>query len=383
MTTTNKKIWKSGILIVLIALTIITCGCYTKMTKVEEIPPEPASPQPVGITDQFSKYEETSRSEIYEGWQDSQNNMTRDVEAVDDLMNITPYLKKEEKEPVTIKNKIWCNGIQIGFEETASLQVGFINEKIQFNFKVGKFRDFISYCPWCYDNVKNYDEEGVDCGPSCESCNRVEEPIKITDYKCGDKQCQEGNEYLCPEDCRNFKLTAPLITLLIISLIVNTNFWGYYKRKGRLDPGTSIMFGVNTAATAGALIYVVIQYLCVSPMECEYLTSLLALLTAIITLSIIIFKVPYFISSLAGRVQARREYSQVPEKRQTLIEIDSLIRKTQKCIERGYVGAAESLYKSIDPLYGTLSDRQKRKVIEKIRKLHTKIEMMKRDKTNP
>ena len=30
---------------------------------------------------------------------------------------------------------------------------------------------FGGYCDYCYDGVKNYDEENVDCGgPNCQSC---------------------------------------------------------------------------------------------------------------------------------------------------------------------------------------------------------------------
>ena len=40
----------------------------------------------------------------------------------------------------------------------------------------------MEYCPWCYNNAKDYDEEGVDCGGSCRPCAQVEIPVKVKNW---------------------------------------------------------------------------------------------------------------------------------------------------------------------------------------------------------
>ena len=50
-----------------------------------------------------------------------------------------------------------------------SLESG--TRKLDVRFILQSFSD---YCNYCYDDVKNYDEEGIDCGgPNCPSCNPV------------------------------------------------------------------------------------------------------------------------------------------------------------------------------------------------------------------
>ena len=33
------------------------------------------------------------------------------------------------------------------------------------------------YCPWCYNKKQDYDEDGIDCGKSCQPCTIKEEII--------------------------------------------------------------------------------------------------------------------------------------------------------------------------------------------------------------
>ncbi len=40
------------------------------------------------------------------------------------------------------------------------------NKILNLEFSFGN----INYCIYCYDGIKNFDEEGVDCGPSCSKC---------------------------------------------------------------------------------------------------------------------------------------------------------------------------------------------------------------------
>ena len=67
-----------------------------------------------------------------------------------------------------------CGGIELSLGELATIQLNI--EKIK-NFDLPKlffyFGEKREYCAWCYDGVKNYDEENVDCGGSCGKCEVV------------------------------------------------------------------------------------------------------------------------------------------------------------------------------------------------------------------
>jgi len=54
------------------------------------------------------------------------------------------------------------------------------------------------YCPYCYDNKLNYDEEMVDCGGSCPPCEYFEEGtgVLISSGKIEIKKIENINEIL-------------------------------------------------------------------------------------------------------------------------------------------------------------------------------------------
>ena len=80
---------------------------------------------------------------------------------------------------VTVKKSTDCHsdGITILDENKqvlSRLQL-IVGEKNKLNIQF--FLDKTSYCPYCYDRVKDYDETGIDCGGSCFIC--TENPIRV------------------------------------------------------------------------------------------------------------------------------------------------------------------------------------------------------------
>ena len=45
-----------------------------------------------------------------------------------------------------------------------------VNALMQKELNIAFLQDNFSYCSYCYDGVKDHDEEGVDCGGSCKAC---------------------------------------------------------------------------------------------------------------------------------------------------------------------------------------------------------------------
>ncbi|MEM4245234.1 MAG: hypothetical protein QXR60_03455, partial [Candidatus Nanoarchaeia archaeon] len=251
-------------------------------------------------------------------------------------------------------------------------KVGFMNGKAHYNIKFGAQQEQ-TYCPWCYDGIKDYDELGIDCGgPSCPSCLRIERPAATyADLKCGDGECQEGNEYACPEECRNLNLTLLLILILIVLLSINIYMWGRAKKKGTLTRTKNIIYGVNSIIIGGLLLYVTINFVCVSPPQCELFMTVLALTGISLLLFLIIFRGVL----IWQKTKTFYLYIGMPsETRQIMAEINSLMRKSYKNLEVGDIKAAKILYMSIEPLYETLEDKDKIMIIRKITELYNKIE---------
>lgn len=83
--------------------------------------------------------------------------------------------------PIEVKKVEWChetyieiydlktNKLVSRMKESQSVE----NKKIDIGFIVGEFS---GYCDYCFDNVKNYDETGLDCGgPNCPACVPIKE----------------------------------------------------------------------------------------------------------------------------------------------------------------------------------------------------------------
>ena len=74
--------------------------------------------------------------------------------------------------PVIVETKTWCGEEYLEIKNSsnyllARMSVG-QNERSYVNLTLNLLGG--KYCPYCYDGVMNYDEEGVDCGGSCLDC---------------------------------------------------------------------------------------------------------------------------------------------------------------------------------------------------------------------
>ncbi len=75
-------------------------------------------------------------------------------------------------------------------------------KKVDIGFIVGETNE---YCNYCYNDIKDYDETGIDCGGSCNTC-------QISEYN----KLFSGNQ---------IKLALTLIEVVIISIILFLMFW--------------------------------------------------------------------------------------------------------------------------------------------------------------
>ncbi len=91
-------------------------------------------------------------------------------------------------------------------------------------------------CPTCHDEKKNQDEEQIDCGgPNCPSC----EPEEVVDdsgstYLCGDNVCDlTEDEETCPEDCKVKSSFFLYFSLLIILIVASFLVYLISVKKGK------------------------------------------------------------------------------------------------------------------------------------------------------
>jgi len=92
------------------------------------------------------------------------------------LVNFEEKQNCSLQEEIIAENKVWCNQnyTEIKDKKTgkvlARLKLGINGKMIDVDLNVeGK-----GYCPYCFDGIKNYDEEDVDCGGSCVPCAELE-----------------------------------------------------------------------------------------------------------------------------------------------------------------------------------------------------------------
>jgi len=85
------------------------------------------------------------------------------------------------KVPVLVETTSWCN--------EDYLEVRDVDGEVLARIKDGGNKDYLNldlnlvgkgYCEYCHDNILNYDEEEVDCGGSCISCDlELEQPKQV------------------------------------------------------------------------------------------------------------------------------------------------------------------------------------------------------------
>ena len=327
------------------------------------IPPE-TLPISQGSTDH-------GRNTVQQCWNSSSSLTPGEIDSMSYLLNMIPCPDVKAAAP-DMKKKMWCNGIEIDMGSLAALKVGFVNGKAEYNINLGGMTGQTIYCPWCSDGVKDYDEEGVDCGgASCPPCGKLEKPASaFVDLKCGDKKCQPGNEYTCPEDCRHLGWTILLIIIILLCLLINTSLWRYYKKKGRLTRNKNIIFSINTIVLRGALLYITTQYVCASAIDCENLMIILALTGITTAIFLIIFEGTSTTEWFKLRYTIMIGSSEYVEAYRNRKEIEKTITEGEKLLREDEYDAAEIIYSTIKPLYNNLPPKHKKKVIGMIRKFY-------------
>jgi len=83
------------------------------------------------------------------------------------------------KAPEETKAKIYCNGIEVKDDVLFKVDMKLNGKTNKISLFGSKWAwEDLEYCPWCYNGIKDYDEEAVDCGGSCRECTLIEQPFK-------------------------------------------------------------------------------------------------------------------------------------------------------------------------------------------------------------
>lgn len=75
----------------------------------------------------------------------------------------------ELKEEITVKKIYWCGKEYIEIESINQEEVSKI-EQVAEDYLIVHLYNEGEFCYYCSNNIKDYDEEGVDCGGSCRAC---------------------------------------------------------------------------------------------------------------------------------------------------------------------------------------------------------------------
>lgn len=77
--------------------------------------------------------------------------------------------------------ELYCNGIAFANASILKIDINSKDKKTKLSiYGMNLTLEDLEYCPWCYDGVKDYDEEGIDCGGSCKECFEIERPFGVS-----------------------------------------------------------------------------------------------------------------------------------------------------------------------------------------------------------
>jgi len=253
----------------------------------------------------------------------------------------TGFFGKEffNKTKVEVSSEYKCGGIVLSLGELADIQLNleekgrFVIPKLFFNF--GEKRE---YCAWCYDGVKNYDEEEIDCGGSCGSCEDV-------------KSCYS-------------KLPVGIIVLLFILLFVNGMYLINEYDKKKLKFGGLLIGIIIVLSIIFSKIYTCYSY--------GWVIALLILF--------IVFYVLVCTEEKDWRKIIKRKgtkYDDLYNYNNLKEEFDKLVEVIEKGVRNGRVekGKFGELLVVYNKLLKYLEYREKVNVYHKLVKLRSKLEM--------
>jgi hypothetical protein len=91
-------------------------------------------------------------------------------------------MKCNIKANVSIRTAEWCDEEYIELVDSTSGDIVSRLKKtgnLFQSYTISINLDGTAYCAYCYDGIKDYDEEGIDCGGSCSNSCEEEKPFKI------------------------------------------------------------------------------------------------------------------------------------------------------------------------------------------------------------
>jgi hypothetical protein len=252
--------------------------------------------------------------------------------------------------------------------------VGVVNGQQRYDISLWGDKAGQDYCPWCFDRIRDYDEKEVDCGgPNCPPCVEEKKPsTPLSDPSCGDGNCQNGNEYSCPQDCRTSKLTLLLLLFLFILLVANTVLCKWVRRRAKMKKMLNVTFELTKLAISGVMVWVAVSHICISPLDCEQVTNILE----VTGIGGLIFVLVWWGVECAAWIRDRLIFYSDDRRSagyyQEEKEIKRMIEKGEEYLEKNPY-ASEVIYTAIKPLYDSLPPDHKKKVIGRIRKYYRQI----------
>lgn len=94
------------------------------------------------------------------------------IDKNDCLFNIVEFQKCEDRIPIVIVKGSGCYQGYIKIFDLDNNLISLLDIKESNNsLNINLVLDNSDYCPYCYDGIKDYDEEEIDCGGSCTGCS--------------------------------------------------------------------------------------------------------------------------------------------------------------------------------------------------------------------
>lgn len=93
------------------------------------------------------------------------------IDKNDCLYNIIEFKKCEDRIPIKIINGSGCyEGYLVIYNMDNNL-ISILQREPKNSLNINLLLDNSNYCPYCYNGIKDHDEEEVDCGGSCAGCS--------------------------------------------------------------------------------------------------------------------------------------------------------------------------------------------------------------------
>ncbi len=136
---------------------------------------EPAPP----VTTQILSSAGNSRSQMRSCLKEADFS-PEEAEYIVDVLGLDLCAFKRGNVDIAVEER--CGGIEIVLDSNTRVFSSMLDSVPEFLVDFSA-KQISEECPWCNNGVKDYDEEGIDCGESCKACDVVEEVIYEFDYK--------------------------------------------------------------------------------------------------------------------------------------------------------------------------------------------------------